>query len=1140
MYNSFIGGELSPSLFAHTDLDKFRNGATTCRNCFVDYRGGSLSRPGLAYVLKSLQNPDDVPPRLIPFEFNIAQEYGLEFGEQTITSTVTGAANNGAGLVRLTLASTRGIWSGSTMVVSGVTGTTEANGAWSVTVIDATHVDLVGSGFGNAYVSGGVTSDLSGYMRIVYQGGMITEATQNISAITSNIAPAVLTITSHGYSVGDWIAIENVGGVTSLNGLSWIVASVPSANTLTLTDLFGNVFSTPLTYTSGGTAARIYTIPSPYLAADIYWLKFTQSADTISFGCVNQTTLAEYLSYDLVRNGVTNWVFNEVTFAAGINAPGSLTVTALSSTTSNTFYSYVATAVSSATGEESVASNIGTVENNDISINAGSNSIKWAPVSGASSYNVYGATPIYSATIPIGVPYGYIGTALSTSFVDTNITADFTQVPPTHQDPFARGQITGVTVTAGGSGYVQSTVTYSVSTSTGSGFSGVPVIAGGVFVSFYIENAGEGYAPGDTITISTGGTGATATLTIGAESGTYPAAVAYYQQRRVYAYTINDPNTYFMTKPGAYTNMDSSIPTTDADAIIGAPWAQQINGIQAMQPMLGGLMILTGLGAWFLTGGSATAITPSDQDAQAQAYNGCHNQISPIPINYDLLYVQSKGSIIRDLSYNFFTNVWTGLDKTVLSSHLFNYRQLLSWAYAEEPYKVIWAVRDDGIMLSYTYLKEQNVSAFARHDTNGFFVNVISINELPVDAIYVITKRYIVGEAQWAYYIERMDNRVWTNSENCFCVDAGVALPLTYPAATLMPVSATGTSNISSVEIGYGGVGYTNPTITAFDAAPNNPGNGATFTATLTAGVITAVTVNTQGLNYTPGYTQLTVTDPTGTGAVLNPIITNNVTFNASSGVFNGGMVGNVIRIGNSSAPVSSGAAPTINGYGKAIITSYVSATQVIANIVSPITATIPNDPNNMPVPATVNQWSVGTPATVITGLNHIEGMTVAVVGDGSYFGTMTVMGGTITLPVACSTCTVGLPFLPQLQTMYADMPQPGGGTSQGKRKNIQQCSLRVVNSRGISVGVNRPDQSTTPNNASIPWNEMVEIKEMSGYTTMGQPLPLYTGDFWKINLPQPDADGQVYGQVAFQQSYPFPMSISGFSATYFLGDSDG
>jgi len=71
---------------------------------------------------------------------------------------VSGAANNGSGLVRLTVSSTSGWATGDIKDVSSVTGTTEANGTWTITVVDGTHIDLQGSTFANVYVSGGSVS----------------------------------------------------------------------------------------------------------------------------------------------------------------------------------------------------------------------------------------------------------------------------------------------------------------------------------------------------------------------------------------------------------------------------------------------------------------------------------------------------------------------------------------------------------------------------------------------------------------------------------------------------------------------------------------------------------------------------------------------------------------------------------------------------------------------------------------------------------------------------------------------------------------------------------------------------------------------------------------------------------------------
>jgi hypothetical protein len=68
--------------------------------------------------------------------------------------TVTGAANNGSGAIRLTVAS-HGLLTAMRMEVRGVGGVTNANGHWTITVIDANNFDLQGSTFAGTYTSGG-------------------------------------------------------------------------------------------------------------------------------------------------------------------------------------------------------------------------------------------------------------------------------------------------------------------------------------------------------------------------------------------------------------------------------------------------------------------------------------------------------------------------------------------------------------------------------------------------------------------------------------------------------------------------------------------------------------------------------------------------------------------------------------------------------------------------------------------------------------------------------------------------------------------------------------------------------------------------------------------------------------------------
>jgi len=70
------------------------------------------------------------------------------------TFTITGAANNGSGLIRIT-SNGHKLRTGDHVTISSVGGCTEANAAWVVTVATANTFDLNNSTFTNAYTSGG-------------------------------------------------------------------------------------------------------------------------------------------------------------------------------------------------------------------------------------------------------------------------------------------------------------------------------------------------------------------------------------------------------------------------------------------------------------------------------------------------------------------------------------------------------------------------------------------------------------------------------------------------------------------------------------------------------------------------------------------------------------------------------------------------------------------------------------------------------------------------------------------------------------------------------------------------------------------------------------------------------------------------
>ncbi len=630
------------------------------------------------------------------------------------------------------------------------------------------------------------------YMRVIMNGGLVLEPAFDIQDISQS-SPGLLTAAGNDWVAGDWIFISGVTGMTDVNDLFFYVGS--SGGTVQLFDLDGTAFDTSSfpAYVSGGTAARVFVLTTPYAAEDLRLLKFTQSADVMTL------THPNYQPMDLTRTQHYAWTLTAIDFSSVLSAPTGIvqsnTVASDLTDQKPMLYQYAITAVSDLTGTESLPGFSVPGANYPLDqVHGTSNNLTWTGVTGATRYNIYKATPVYLPQRPAAY-FGYIGSSKSTTFSDLNFASDFGSTPPVHADPFTMGQIIDIETLTQGSGYaIDATVTAvdpsGTAPSPGDGFVGLVSFAQGLsaspadltspIASIVIINPGKNYSTGTTLQITAStGAGATFNVTttpvVDASDTTnpdwpnpnYPGVSTYFQQRKIFAASKSHPDTIWGTQTGNFKDMDVSFPVRDSDALTLALASQEVNAIEFLVTMPSGMVTLTSDGAWQVSGGApGTALTQTSAQATPQAFNGASNSVPPLRINFDILYVPYQGSNARDLSYNFFTNIYTGTDITVLSSHLFFGRQLIEWTYAEDPNYLIWAVRNDGTLLSCTWMKEQEIVGWARHDTQGCFQSICSIPEVDDDgsftqAVYVVVERRIPGVNfnNPTLYVERFASR---------------------------------------------------------------------------------------------------------------------------------------------------------------------------------------------------------------------------------------------------------------------------------------------------------------------------------------------------------------------------------------------
>ena len=160
-------------------------------------------------------------------------------------------------------------------------------------------------------------------MRVYKDSGSVLEGDKTISGITA-ANPAVVTATSHGYSNGDEIVISSVVGMTEVNGKRFLVAD-KTTNTFELQDKDGtDINSSAFTaYSSAGVSNKVFEITTPYTTAQLFDLKFAQSAD------VMYITHPSHEVEKLSRTGHTTWTLTDVDFTKGPMQDANTTTTTL-------------------------------------------------------------------------------------------------------------------------------------------------------------------------------------------------------------------------------------------------------------------------------------------------------------------------------------------------------------------------------------------------------------------------------------------------------------------------------------------------------------------------------------------------------------------------------------------------------------------------------------------------------------------------------------------------------------------------------------------------------------------------------------------------------------------------------------------
>ena len=254
-------------------------------------------------------------------------------------------------------------------------------------------------------------------------------------------------------------------------------------------------------------------------------------------------------------------------------------------------------------------------------------------------------------------------------------------------------------------------------------------------------------------------------------NGNNPSCCAYYQQRKIYGNTVNNPQMLNASQTATSNNFNCSRPLIATDAVDVVMADREVNEIMHLIPFKD-LIVLTTNSEYKVNGSDGKfEANPMPVATIQSSYGSSH--VSPVVSGSMVLFVEAGGTVIRELGYDYLSDSYDGDELSLYASHLFEGKEIIYIAYAKAPYRLVYVIFNDGTMATLTYNKKQKLCGWARHETAGLFESVAVIREGQEDVAYFVIKRKINGV--WKRYIERTVSRIVEDARAGFFVDSGLS-----------------------------------------------------------------------------------------------------------------------------------------------------------------------------------------------------------------------------------------------------------------------------------------------------------------------------------------------------------------------------
>lgn len=367
----------------------------------------------------------------------------------------------------------------------------------------------------------------------------------------------------------------------------------------------------------------------------------------------------------------------------------------------------------------------------------------------------------------------------------------------------------------------------------------------------------------------------------------YPITTAFFEQRLWFAGSPKYPQRLWASISGDFENY--TVGSLGDDSLEYTISSDQVNAIRWISP--GKVLAVGTAGGEFILSASSDneAVTPTNIRIVRESNYGSFT-LQPVRPSNTVLFLQRSARKLRELQYSFELDAFDSPDLSLLAEHIID-RGVTGMSLQQDPQQIIHMVRADGKLISFTYLKDQEVNAWTRQtiagvaDALGGDAEVESVAILPAedavyDEIWLSVKRLVDGSTIRHIEVIQPGLLPADTVEDSFFVDAGVSFVAaaddnisnaTY-TGKLKDISPETTSRMDGLFFKSDGLkmyvlsGGTEVVFeynlsVAWDVTSASYGGNSLDTSTQTSGAIAGLFISADGLN-------LIVGDPAGTEAL--------------------------------------------------------------------------------------------------------------------------------------------------------------------------------------------------------------------------------------------------------------------------------